>query len=149
MINMVEVQGPAPRPCESCPYRKDTPSGVWAASEYVKLAHYDRDTGEQPTGLFQCHQHDANGKQLTRVCAGWCGTHDMNNNLAVRIAVHVVHSISFETYYEILDYVSPVPLFSSGREAAVHGMREIENPSPRAQNIKNKIIRLRSDIKHG
>lgn len=25
---------PRPRPCRSCPYRRDCPSGVWAAETY-------------------------------------------------------------------------------------------------------------------
>lgn len=24
-------------PCETCPYRRDVPSGVWSADEYRKL----------------------------------------------------------------------------------------------------------------
>ncbi|MCP3426923.1 hypothetical protein NBM05_13125 [Rothia sp. AR01] len=31
---------------------------VWDASEYEKLPAYDRETIEQPTALFYCHQQD-------------------------------------------------------------------------------------------
>jgi hypothetical protein len=41
------------------------PSGAWVAEEYAKLPAYDRPTGEQPAGLFLCHQQDG------RACAGW------------------------------------------------------------------------------
>ena len=49
---------PAPRPCDSCPYRQDVPSGIWAASEYAKLPAYDAPTCAQSARLFLCHQHD-------------------------------------------------------------------------------------------
>lgn len=146
---MVDIQGPAPRPCESCPYRRDAPSGIWAAKEYEKLKSYDLDTPYQNPKMFQCHQHDEDtGKQLPRVCAGWCGTHDMDNNLALRLA-SFRGDISPEDAQRIVDYVSPVPLFSSGAEAAEHGMREIEDPSEEASRIRRKIIKLRSDIEFG
>ncbi|MFD7961193.1 DUF6283 family protein [Streptomyces zaomyceticus] len=39
---------PAPRPCASCPYRRDVPSGVWSRGDYVKLPLYDGPTWTQP-----------------------------------------------------------------------------------------------------
>jgi hypothetical protein len=146
-----EVQAPAPRPCESCPYRKDVPSGVWGASEYVKLAMYDRETVEQPMGLFQCHQHDPEtSRQVPRVCAGWAGVHGRQLGrfelLSVRMAL-AMESIDDETALRILGYRSPVPLWNSGLKAMEHGIREISCPSPQAQRITEKIVRLRSDIK--
>jgi hypothetical protein len=47
------------RPCPTCPYRRDVPSGIWQASEYSKLPRYDNDVPDQlaagATGLFYCH----------------------------------------------------------------------------------------------
>jgi hypothetical protein len=37
----MSINPPAPKPCESCPYRKDVPSGVWSEGEYRKLPQYD------------------------------------------------------------------------------------------------------------
>lgn len=34
---MNEYEEPSPRLCESCPYRRDVPSGIWDRSEYAKL----------------------------------------------------------------------------------------------------------------
>lgn len=53
--NSSQVRGPAPQPCASCPYRRDVPSGIWAAEEYAKLPAYDADTPFQPPHLFLCH----------------------------------------------------------------------------------------------
>lgn len=59
------------------------------------------------------------------------------------------YRISPQLAKEIYEYQSPVPLFSSGTEAAEHGMRGIESPSEEASRIREKIIRLRSDIEYG
>nr|WP_280343300.1 DUF6283 family protein [Nocardia neocaledoniensis] len=37
---MDKIGPPAPRPCVSCPYRRDVPSGVWDFGEYEKLRGY-------------------------------------------------------------------------------------------------------------
>lgn len=122
---MKRIDPPAKNPCGSCPYRRDVPSGVWAAQEYVKLPPYDRDTQYQPAGLFMCHQQDGH------VCAGWAGTHDMEGNLAIRIAVAMFH-ISPETYEAIRNYTTDVPLWDSGTEACAHGLAEVISPGEKA-----------------
>lgn len=30
------LRAPAPRPCESCPYRRNVPSGIWTEEEYIE-----------------------------------------------------------------------------------------------------------------
>lgn len=143
----MSTQPPAPRPCASCPYRQDAPSGVWAASEYAKLPAYDEPTYAQPARLFLCHQHDR-GDDRARVCAGWAGCHDGDHLLALRVAV-ASGEITVEAADAIRDYVSPVPLFASGAEAAAHGVREIRSPGPDACTTIGKISRHRSDITQG
>ncbi|WP_218108792.1 DUF6283 family protein [Streptomyces sp. LUP30] len=138
------TEQPAPRPCASCPYRQDVPSGVWAASEYAKLTLYDAPTHAQPPRLFLCHQHDRDDDRA-RVCGGWAGCHDGDHLLALRVAVSS-GEISVETADAIRDYVSPAPLFASGAEAAAHGVREIRSLSPDACTAIRKISRNRSDL---
>jgi uncharacterized protein DUF6283 len=128
---------PAPAPCRSCPYRRDVPAGIWDVDEYEKLPPYDRETGDQPTGLFMCHSQDG------RICAGWCGTHDMNHALAVRLACAFGHLDAVDLA-AVLDYESPVPLFASGAEAAAHGLAGIGSPSMDAIRAMDRIRR-----KHG
>jgi len=127
------IKPPAPNPCGSCPYRRDVPSGLWDRSEYRKLPEYDRYTASQPTGMFLCHRQDG------RACAGWCGTHDMNNSLALRLggAAGMI-----EDPEPFLDYTTSTPLFNTGGEAARHGMAEVEAPSPAALKV---IAKLESD----
>lgn len=138
------IQSPARRPCDSCPYRRDVPSGIWDASEYAKLPRYDADTAFQPQGLFQCHQTGEDNARR-RICAGWAGCHDGDNLLALRLAVGSGR-ISPETARMVVEYQSPVPLFRSGAEAASHGMRDITLPSPDALRTLAKIQRTRRDI---
>jgi len=103
---------------------------VWAASEYLKLPRYDGDIMEQigkdGIALFYCHQQDGN------LCAGWVGCHNKTDNAALRINAHRVTPETF-------DYESPVPLFSSGTEAALHGLSGVEDPSPEAKRLVDKL----------
>ncbi|MFF4699945.1 DUF6283 family protein [Streptomyces chattanoogensis] len=138
------LRPPAQRPCESCPYRRDVPPGIWASEEYAKLRRYDAETPDQPTGLFQCHQADASSA-IRRVCAGWAGCHEGEELLALRLAVLDGH-IDATTYRAVVEYVSPVPLFPSGSEAAAHGEQGINAPTGQARRLINKITRTRNDL---
>lgn len=52
----------APRPCNTCPYARSTPPGVWAPEEYAKLSRYDRSPEtNQDLATFHCHQENATG----------------------------------------------------------------------------------------
>lgn len=71
-------------PCSSCPYRCDTPPGIWHPDEYRRLPAYDVDVADDPPlalglGVFLCHH--ANGA----VCAGWLAVH--GDHVAARLAV--------------------------------------------------------------
>ncbi|MBD0670024.1 DUF6283 family protein [Streptomyces sp. CBMA156] len=139
------LRPPSPRPCESCPYRRDVLSGVWASDEYEKLRRYDAPTPEQPVQVFLCHQLDpADG--VKRICGGWAGCHDSRHSLALRVALRK-ERISPAVFDAVVDYVSPVPLFASGDEAADHGQAGVETPGEDATRLIEKISRARADIK--
>lgn len=137
------MRPPAPRPCESCPYRRDVPSGVWAREEYDKLRRYDAPTPEQPPGLFQCHQADA-ASPAGRICAGWAGCHG-TGLLGLRVAL-IEGRIDSETFRAATEYHSPVALFSSGSEASDHGQAGLEQPGAASARMIGKIIRVRGDL---
>lgn len=132
---MSDLLKPRRRPCASCPYRQDVPSGLWATEEYDKLPGYDGSIAEQATagalGLFFCHQQDGN------LCAGWVGCHDMRNSLAVRVRADRLDLDA------VLGYRSPVPLFTSGREAAEHGQRDINEPGEAARRKIRQLVNQR------
>jgi hypothetical protein len=125
-------------PCASCPYRRDVPSGVWAADEYDVLPDYDgppvlQAASEHGMNLFGCHQADG------KLCAGWVGhREDPGDLLAVRLGV-----VRGQVDPSALDYRTDVPLFTSGAEAAEHGKLELEYPSPEAMETVTKIIKVR------
>lgn len=138
------VTGPAPRPCSSCPYRCDAPSGLWAAVEYEKLVAYDRDTAYQPPNLFLCHQTSAEDESA-RLCAGWVGCHG-GQLLALRLA-GARGELSDGDLRAAIEYRSPVALFRSGADAAAHGVASIDNPGPAACEAIEKIRARRTDIR--
>ncbi|MEU5242220.1 DUF6283 family protein [Streptomyces lydicus] len=138
------TQPPAPRPCTYCQYRTDVPSGIWSQEDYEKLPLFDGPTGTQRPKLFVCHVHDYEDDHV-RVCGGWAGCHDGDQLLAVRVAASM-GEITVDTAEAIRDYVSPVPLFATGAEAAAHGMREILTPGPEARRAIQKICRTRSNL---
>jgi hypothetical protein len=127
---------PASRPCGSCPYRQDVPSGIWHESEYDKLPAYDNDTSQQPAAVFMCHQ------QTGHLCAGWVAVHEMRNTLAFRLAC-ITGAIGPREAEAVLEYSTDVLLFVSGGEAAAHGKRDIEHPSRQALSAMGRIDRKR------
>lgn len=139
---MTSIKGPAPNPCESCPYRRDVPSGVWSKNEYEKLRDYDEPTPFQPQGIFQCHQTDRDNPQ-GRLCAGWVGCHGAEL-LSLRLGVAFGN-----VDQSVLDYHTSVPLWGSGAEAAEHGERDIDDPSDEACALVEKICNKRDDIQYG
>lgn len=138
----MSAESPAPRPCTSCPYRCDVPSGIWAASEYAKLLTYDQPTFDQPGGLFLCHQNPA-GSEHDRLCAGWVACHG-DQLLGLRMAISMGHLEE-----SVLDYVTDVAVFASAAEAVAHGCRDIERPSAEASEAVRKIAARRPDVELG
>lgn len=135
------VRAPAPRPCESCPYRCDVPSGVWAAEEYRRLPLYDGAVWRQLPGLFMCHQADG------RLCGGWVGCHGGYELLAVRLAA-LRGELSGDDLSAALDYRSPVPLFASGGQAARHGLADVESPGLAARVLIARLARKLQPSRH-
>ena len=129
-------------PCGSCPYRRDVPSGVWAAVEYDKLPLYDGDMLEQMLKggqvAFYCHQQDG------KLCAGWVGAHGPYNLIALRV-IEVSSQPASPLDPSVWAYKPHpcVPLFKTGAEACAHGKREIKRPGPKARRTVIKILSKR------
>lgn len=134
----MSIKAPAKRPCGSCPYRQDVPSGVWAREEYEKLPDFDKPTAEQPPAVFGCHQQDGH------LCAGWAATHDMTQSLGLRVA----EAMGYMTHDDVIatiEYTTDVPLWASGQEAWEHGVSRIETPDPRAQRAITRLEKKLGD----
>lgn len=123
-----------PTPCSTCPYRRDTPTGIWHPGEYIKLAEYDDDPPREsvPLATFHCHQETITGRPT--VCRGWLAVH--GDIPAVRIAV-----IRGEIPPEEVDRPVSVPLYGSGREACAAGLRGVSRPGKKARAA---IVRLQA-----
>lgn len=130
---------PAKNPCGSCPYRKDVPSGVWAAEEYDKLPAFDNETPFQPPSVFFCHQQ--NGK----LCGGWVACHDMTQSLGLRIAASM-GIVPADDIEPILDYTTDVPIFETGQAACDHGKRDIAAPSEKATRTVDRLLKKPTPI---
>lgn len=126
-------------PCSACPYRRDVPSGVWAAHEYDKLREYDEPTGSQPFAAFACHATP------DHLCNGWAVVHSNRGHeyelLALRMEAGAMGALA----------AIPTPrteLFASGNEAADWGQRDVENPSVESrlavERLTRKYPRLRA-----
>jgi hypothetical protein len=125
-----KIQPPAAHPCGSCPYRRDVPSGIWAWEEYAKLPLYDRPTVEQPLNVFLCHQN------TDSLCAGWCGCHDMAESYSLRYWAALGRLEDPESVY---GYTTTTPLFATGMAAALHGMKAIRRPGPKAKRTMHQL----------
>ena len=128
------MRPPAPRPCISCPYRRDVPSGIWDETEYAKLEQFDGETWSQPTTVFLCHQQDG------RLCAGWVACHDMAESFGLRVAC-LNGRLGIDELEEVYDYQTDVPVFGSGAEAAAHGRRLLDDPPAEAVAQIKKLVR--------
>lgn len=124
-------------PCSTCPYRKDVPSGIWAAHTYEMLRPYDLPTGEQPFAPFGCHATPE------FYCHGWAVVHTNRGHEFDLVSLRVART----GYPDIPE--AAVPLFSSGNEAADHGQRDLDDPSPEAQAAVGKLVRKYERIREG
>lgn len=128
-----------PNPCSACPYRRDCPSGVWDASEYVKLPRYDpSETDAQPFGVFMCHDV----RDGRAVCKGWLDVHGADELISIRFAA--MQGFDVQQLYD--SPPTKVPLFESGLDACVHGMRDLGNPSEAAREKMELLQHRHPDI---
>jgi len=127
--------------CTACPYRRDVPSGVWAASEYEKLADYDLETPDQPMGVFHCHATP------DVICHGWAVVHGRQEGAYSLLGLRLAAGMGLFDFAQLDDVHEGAPLFPSGAEACEHGKRDIEHPSQEALDtvarLQGKYERLR------
>lgn len=121
-------------PCSSCPYRCDTPPGVWDTSEYEKLREYKpANPYVMPaTRVFLCHQTNATGRET--VCRGWLTVE--SDSVAVRLAMRRGEVTEEQVYAE-----PRVLLYASGTEAAEAGLSGVEEPSPAAVRLMGRLLK--------
>ena len=121
------------RACSTCPYRRDTPPGVWEAAEYEKLRAFAAapQTAEDLRG-FLCHQTHATG--VRTVCRGWLSVH--RHHVAVRLFM-----ARGELRYGDVPTEDEPEYYATGTEACEAGLAGIENPSEEARVAITKLVR--------
>ena len=125
-----------PNPCDTCPYRKDTPLGIWHRSEYEKLPAWD-----EPycyPGMFLCHN---GGDEKNTICRGWMEVHEAN--LGVRLLTRT--KVEFNEHN---NQPTKIPLYASGKEAMEAGIKGIRRPSRKAKEKVSKLLK-KGDFKIG
>lgn len=132
---MIEVK---PEPCQTCPYRKDVPSGVWSEEEYEKLRGYDEpDFLAASLDFFLCHQSTVAGCAIA--CKGWLTV--QSDSIAVRLAL-ARGELTLE------DCAPPkVALHESGNAAADFGERDLKRPKRKALQVIRKLERTGKFVK--
>lgn len=127
------TQSPIHRaPCQSCPYRRDVPSGVWESEEYDKIQPYDQETPFQPQAVFMCHQADG------ALCRGWLDCHG-SDLLSIRLAC-MKGMVDPVQAGQAVDEEPAVPVFETAAEAAEHGRQAIRRPGSKAKALVKKLL---------
>lgn len=117
-----------PNPCSTCPYRRDTPPGIWAREEYDKLPAWDDE--RNLAGTFLCHQGNRQA-----LCRGWMEVH--HRNFAVRMAV--LSCSPPAGGWKPCD----VALYDSGAQARAVGLKGLCKPGKKAREAIAKLAKKR------
>lgn len=56
------------KPCPNCPYRKDSPVGLWHKAEFERLLETEQDI---IGAAYQCHKQIVLENEERGFCAGW------------------------------------------------------------------------------
>jgi len=119
--------------CASCPYRRDTPSGIWQAEEYEKLRAFDQEVTqlEDPLSVFLCHQSEVTGRET--ICRGWLSVH--RDSIAGAVRCDQVPREAEPLYY------------ATGTEACEAGLAGVEQPSREARHKTETLERQRANLR--
>jgi hypothetical protein len=113
-------------PCPTCPYRVDTPRGIWELDHYEALTKYDGDIPDQiengAFASFGCHKDNGH------YCRGWIDCHGADNLLAIRLN-------------GLTTRVGPpaVEVFESGAACLEANLPHMKNPLPEAKEAMAKL----------
>jgi hypothetical protein len=121
-----------PEPCNTCPYRKDTPPGIWHQEEYKKLPRFDDDS---VIAIFMCHNAGPKDNNNT-VCRGWLSVHA--DSISVRLEILRGRITPKQAYAKI-----KTSLYATGKQACAAGLKGYKRPSKRAIAAAQKIVNTR------
>lgn len=120
--------------CDTCPYLRATPSGVWDVSEYEKLRAMDnREWGGAGNTIFHCHQENATG--VPTACRGWLWTHGGNTGVRLAVMGGLVKGDELPQEDEAHLY------YETGQEAYEFGVKDIDAPSAEACKKIHRLVK--------
>lgn len=124
--------------CQTCPYKRDTPSGIWSPEEYIKLAALDAEptmetlaSGKAMT-TFHCHQENATGTPTA--CRGWVWTHGHTMGMRLALMNGLIDPADLPVEDESHLY------YTTGVQACAAGMADIDEPGPEARALMDKLL---------
>lgn len=120
----------AAEPCLTCPYRCDTPRGIWGRAEYEKLPLFDTN---EDMSTFLCHQST---EDKVLLCRGWLTVHC--DSVAVRLLM-AKERVSPKVVYRKVK----TALYRTGREAMLAGVSAIRRPGRKAREAISKMTARR------
>ncbi len=93
------------KPCNSCPYRKDTSLQIWHREEFERLLENEKDYIGK---VYGCHKKDG------CACTGWLMLQDKNYFPSMALRLELTFQGIDRTYLDALN--SPSPLYESVEE---------------------------------
>ncbi len=92
------------KPCAACPYRRDTPTGVWSPEEYERLLAND---GHDMGATYGCHLNSARPESEGEPCAGWLADQKRRGVPSIRLRMVLMTTPDAATLYEKIDDKDP------------------------------------------
>lgn len=88
-------------PCDTCPYRRSTPLGIWSKAEYENLQRQDAD--EMGGACFGCHK-DPSGKTS---CRGWLADQKRRGVPSIQLRLSLLTNVDTIAAFEAVDDTDP------------------------------------------
>ncbi len=124
------------RPCEACPYRRDTPVGIWSAEEYQDLIAKD---GSAMGSVYGCHLNAARPSDEAQPCAGFLADQKRRGVPSIALRLALVSNASAAECFEQVDERDPT-LYESIREMVDANVgRAFPTASPKARRLLKKL----------
>lgn len=131
------------KPCEACPYRRDTPVGIWSDAEYADLARADSDPMRGNT--YGCHLNSVRSKDDAQPCAGWLADQKRRGTPSIALRAKLMMSSERAALYERIDENDP-GLYGSIVEMMKANLgKPFPNNSPKARRLLEKLGNKRKD----
>ena len=85
-------------PCNSCPYRKDAPVGLWDPSEFQNLLAAERDP--MRGSIFACHGEAKKAPAERKLCVGWLLDQKARNMPSIQLRLALIKRPEVVEQYE-------------------------------------------------